>query len=366
MAALAFALLALSVPAARAGELQIALYHTSLARPGPGLLLDAIRRGNDPQVEAVITVIADQSPDLLVLLAIDHDPRLITLGALRDRIADLGTVYPHIFALPPNTGMQTGLDLNGDGRIGGARDAQGYGEFPGQGGMAILSRHRIVTDKVQDFSAMLWRDLPDALVTLPDGSALLNHAQIAVQRLSTTAHWAVPIDIEGQQIWMLTFHATPPVFDGPEDRNGRRNHDEVRFWIEYLNGTLGPTPKSRYVIIGGSNMDPADSEGRPQAMTSLLNDPRLSDPAPRGGGAHEGSAEHRGDPGLDTARWPAPGPGNLRVDYILPSADLTVRDAEVYWPEPQDPMAAVAKAASRHHMVSVTVEWPPAMADPRK
>ena len=27
---------------------------------------------------------------------------------------------------------------------------------------------------------------------------------------------------------------TPPAFDGEEDRNGRRNHDEIRFWVDYV------------------------------------------------------------------------------------------------------------------------------------
>ncbi len=33
---------------------------------------------------------------------------------------------------------------------------------------------------------------------------------------------------------LLASHPTPPAFDGPEDRNGRRNHDEIRFWNDYL------------------------------------------------------------------------------------------------------------------------------------
>jgi hypothetical protein len=58
--------------------------------------------------------------------------------------------------------MATGLDLDGDGRLGGAADAQGFGEFTGQGGMAILSRHPI--GPVTDHSAFLWRDLPGQIM----------------------------------------------------------------------------------------------------------------------------------------------------------------------------------------------------------
>ena len=342
----------------RADSVSVGLFHTSLARQGPGLLLRDIRGGQDPQVAAVAKVIGTTAPDILLLLDVDFDHGLVTLAALRDRITAEGVTYPHLFALAPNSGIATGLDLDGDGRLGGPRDAQGYGQFAGQGGMAILSRYPVRTDLVQDHSALLWRDLPQALLTLPDGSPVLGDDARAVQRLSSTGHWVVPIEVQGRNLWLLAFHATPPVFDGPEDRNGRRNHDEVRFWSLYLDGVFGPAPKDRFVIIGDSNMDIADSEGRPEAMRNLLDDPRVTDPQPRGGGIASGSGS-QGDTGLDTARWPAPGPGNLRVDYILPSTDLKVRAAHVLWPAPDDPLRTSVEAASRHHLVSVTLEWPP-------
>lgn len=346
----------------RADTLDIALFHTSLARQGPGLLLRDIAGGKDPQVTAVVQIITDAAPDILLLLDVDYDHGLVTLKALRDRLAAAGIDYPHVFALPPNTGVATDLDLDGDGRLDGPRDAQGYGQFAGQGGMAILSRHPVITDQVQDHSARLWRDMPGALLTHPDGAPLLGHKILGQQRLSNTGHWAVPFDVEGQTLWLLAFHATPPVFDGPEDRNGRRNHDEAKFWSLYLDGVFGPAPADRFVIIGDSNMDPHDSEGRPEAMKALLNDPRLIDPRPTGGGAQMATPGQKGDPAQDTVRWPEPGPGNFRVDYILPSADLTVTAARVHWPALSDPMSAVGQTASRHHLVSVTLDWPPKAA----
>lgn len=344
---------------ASAQTIDVALYHTSLARQGPGLLLRDILGSKDPQVEAVVAVITHAAPDILLLLDVDYDHGLVALTALRDRISAAGAVYPHVFALPPNTGVATGLDLDSDGRTGGPRDAQGYGQFAGQGGMAILSRHPVQTDQLQDHSAHLWRDLPGALLTLSEGTPLLQHEALAVQRLSSTGHWAIPFDVAGQTLWLLAFHATPPVFDGPEDRNGRRNHDEARFWSLYLDGQFGYAPINRFVIIGDSNMDPEDSEGRPKAMQALLSDPRLSDPRPRGSGVQDATAGHRGDPALDTARWPDPGPGNFRVDYILPSADLRVLSSQILWPDTDDPLTAKVRTASRHHLVSVTLDWPP-------
>lgn len=341
-----------------AQPLEIALYHTSLARKGPGLLLRDIAGGKDPQVLAVTAVIAHASPDILVLLDVDYDHELITLKALRDQLATAGVVYPHVFALPPNRGLATGIDLDGDGRRGRATDAQGYGAFSGQGGMAILSRFPVMSDRVQDHGALLWRDLPGALLSLPDGSPLLTAQALAMQRLSTTGHWVVPVSVRGQDIHLLIFHAAPPVFDGPEDRNGRRNHDEARFWSLYLDGRFGPPPGERFVIMGDGNMDPADSEGRPEAMRALLRDPRLQDPMPESDGGRQNAAMVRGKPSLHTASWPPPGPAGLRVDIVLPSADLRVLSAAVLWPLPGSPLAEAVRIASPHRLVGVTLDWP--------
>ena len=53
-----------------------------------------------------------------------------------------------------------------------------------------------------------------------------------------------------------------------------------------------------------------------------------------------------------------PGPGNLRVDYVLPSATLAVSGAGVFWPAPGDPAAGVAATASRHRLVWVDIVLP--------
>ncbi|MDG1431560.1 MAG: hypothetical protein P8Q23_08320, partial [Paracoccaceae bacterium] len=57
-----------------------------------------------------------------------------------------------------------------------------------------------------------------------------------------------------------------PVFDGPEDRNGRRNADELGFWSHYLTGAMGPAPTTHYVLVAAANLDPFDGDGRGDAM----------------------------------------------------------------------------------------------------
>lgn len=304
-----------------------------------------------------------------MLTGIDHDHDGHALTALAGRLAALGLDYPHRFAPAPNTGHATGVDLDGDGRRGTARDAQGYGEFRGQGGMALLSRWPVDAAAARDFSTLLWRDLPGAI------PPPLTPEVAEVQRLSTTGHWDVPVLTPTHgTVRILAFHATPPVFDGPEDRNGRRNHDETAFWRVWLDGTMGgDPPQARFIIAGDANLDPVDGDGRPGALTALLTDARLQDPAPRSAGAVEAAraqgganARHRGDPALDTADWDDDGPGNLRVDYVLPSSDWQIRDAGVFWPASDDPRAVLLGApgaeATRHGLVWVDID----LAEPRR
>lgn len=316
-------------------------------------MLRDILRG-DPQVAAVVAVIAAVRPDILLLTGVDYDHDGVALAAFEAQLAEAEMPYPHRFAARPNTGMATGLDLDGDGFAGDASDAQGFGRFAGEGGMAVFSRLPIRVAEVRDFSSYLWRDLPGAL--LPDG---MTTEVAAVQRLSTTAHWDVPVGVPGGVLHLLAWHASPPVFDGPEDRNGRRNHDEAAFWLRLLEGALPfPAPPAPFVLLGDANLDPVDGEGLPAALTSLLTHPLVQDVAPR---SNAGRAEptQLGDPALDTADFSAnAGPGGLRVDYVLPSAGLKVTASGVFWPAPGDPMRAVAEAASRHRLVWVDVTLP--------
>ncbi len=343
------AALTLGAGAGVAETLRVAVYDAELERRGPGLLLQDIRRGEDAQVAAVVQVIAAARPDVLLLLGMDHDLDLVAAGALADRLAQAGLTLPYRFGPRPNTGIATGLDLDGDGRRGGARDAQGYGPFAGAGGMVLMSRLPLRAAGARDFTEMLWADLPGQIA--PPGTP-------PEQRLSTTGHWEVPLDLPGgTSLRILAWHATPPVFDGPEDRNGRRNHDEAAFWLRLLAGDLPePPPETPFVLLGGANLDPADGEGRRDALAALLALPALQDPAPRGTSGHSDPGQ-TGDPALDTALFAAP-VGGLRTEVILPSVDLRVSGAGVLWPPETDPLAAAVAAASRHRLVWVDIVVP--------
>ncbi len=352
--ALALALVLSGAGAGHAETLRIATYNTELARRGPGLLLQDILKG-DEQVAAVVAVIEDADPDVILITDFDHDTEGHALAAFAALFGE--GAYPFTFAGPPNAGVVSGLDLDGNGRLGEARDSQGYGRFTGQGGMAVLSR--LPLGEVRDFSGFLWADLPGAIAPEVDGAPFPSAEAHAAQRLSSVAHWELPVETGAGPLHLLAFYATTPVYDGPEDLNGRRNHDEIAFWLRLMDGDLPfPPPEGPVVVIGDANLDPADGDGRREAIRALLADPRLQDPEPSSpGGQAAANPAHTGDPGLDTADWTDPVPGNLRVDYVLPDAGLNVTGAGVIWPV-DGPMAATVEAASRHRLVWVDIALP--------
>lgn len=350
-------LVALLATCAGAEPLRIATFNTELGRDGPGLMLRDIQGGRDTQVAAVIAVIARIKPDILALQGVDWDLDGRAMAALSARLVEAGWPMPHLFANRPNSGLASDLDLDGDGRIGGAADSQGYGRFTGQNGIAILSRYPIAADEARDFSTLLWRDLPGATLPTRNGAPFPSATAQATQRLSSTGHWLVPIDTPLGRISLLTYQAGPPVFDGAEDRNGLRNRDENRFWQVLLDGDLGPLPDAPFVLLGGSNLDPWDGEGFNQTLRALLADPRVQDPAPTStGGAKAGDQGHTGPDAQDTVDWP--GVGRYRVDYVLPSTHWRVMDSGVFWPAPGEPGAQDASDASRHRLVWVDIALP--------
>ncbi len=109
--------LLLAAPAAAEG-LRVATYDPALTRKGPGLLLRDIRR-EDPQVLAAAEVIAAAAPDVILLTGIHWDHDGLALAAFAQVLGQAGHPMPHNFAARPNSGMPTGLDLDGDGRTGG-------------------------------------------------------------------------------------------------------------------------------------------------------------------------------------------------------------------------------------------------------
>ena len=376
-----------AVPAKAESAIRVATFNANLVRQGAGVLIKDIA-ARDPQVLGVVELLLRVRPDVVLLNEIDHDPEGLALGRLAALLAAgvaglPGLDYPHRFTAESNAGVPSGHDLDGDGRSMGPGDALGFGRFPGQYGMAVLSRFPL--GPARTFRTLAWATLPGAEAPVnPDGTAFWPDGVWRALPLSSKSHWDVSVTLpEGLQLHLLASHPTPPVFDGPEDRNGLRNAAEIAFWAEYLDGTAFPddagvtaalAPDAAAVVLGDLNLDPADGDGRREAIGRLLDHPRLQDPRPASEGGRAAAAQgganagQEGDPALDTADFRDLGdrgaPGNLRVDFVLPSRDLEVAGAGVFWPAPEDPLAALVaesrdgRASSDHRLVWVDIRVP--------
>jgi 3-phytase/alkaline phosphatase D len=294
--------------------------------------------------------------------------------------------YPYRFAAPSNTGIYSGFDLDNSGTAGDfvPNDSFGFGFFPGQYGMAVYSMYPIDYEEIRTFQLFLWKDMPGALLPVnPDGTAWYSPDELDVLRLSSKSHWDVPIDIDGTTVHFLVSHPTPPVFDGPEDRNGTRNYDEIRFWADYIHpgrsgyiyddeGVYGGlAADGRFVIAGDQNSDPLDGDSIPGSIQQLLDHPKVNSkmtPSSPGGAEQallqgDNNLAHLSDPAFDTADFGEAifgGPGNLRADYVLPRKNMPITDAGVFWPLESDPLFALVGTfpfpSSDHRLVWIDVK----------
>jgi len=353
-----------------AGLIRIATFNCSLNRASVGELRRDLATPDNPQARAVAEIIQRVRPDILLLQEFDFDAAGESLRAFqshylaRPQDGAAPIEFGYSFLAESNTGMPSGFDLDRDGSIGGGADALGFGEFPGQYGMVVLSRFPIDTRSARTFRKFLWRDMPGAL--LPDDAATpaaadwYSPAQLAVLPLSSKSHWDLPVHIGRVTLHLLASHPTPPAFDGAEDRNGRRNHDEIRFWNDYLTsgksayirddqGGRGGFRDKAFIVMGDQNSDPVDGASLSDGINSLLANPRLNAQfVPQSGGAIEASMAQGGanlaqhaDPRYDTADFNDRVAGNLRVDYLLPSKGMPVCAGGVFWPPQGDPAAGL-------------------------
>jgi hypothetical protein len=372
---------------------RFATFNASLNRAADGELVADLSTPDDVQAQAVAEVIQRVRPDVLLINEFDFDAEGLAARLFQRNYLSVGhngarpISYLYRFVAPSNTGIPSGFDLDNNGSVGGPNDAFGFGGFPGQFGMAVFSRYPILRDDIRTFQRFLWKDMPGAL--LPDDPATPAAAdwyspeELAVFRLSSKSHWDLPVLVDGKVIHTLVSHPTPPVFDGPEDRNGTRNHDEIRLWSDYVLPSRssyiyddqgergGLKPGARFVIMGDQNSDPLDGDSVPGAAQQLLENPRVNatrTPASPGGpeqAALQGGANltQRGDPAFDTADFlDVPGPGNLRADYVLPSKNLRILDGAVFWPLSTDPLFRLVGTfpfpTSDHRLVWVDVRVP--------
>ncbi len=362
------------------GSIRIATYNVAMNRESLGDLSKELEKGDSKAAKSIAEVIQRVRPDVLLINEIDYDEgksaklfaeKYLAVGQ-NDNEA-ISFKFHHVAAV--NTGVDSGMDLDGNNKTGQPSDAFGYGQFPGKYGMAVFSNFEINTDKVRTFQKFLWKDMPDAAVPRAPGASKNYYSDEIMNkfRLSSKSHWDVPISIGDKTLHFLACHPTPPVFDGPEDKNGCRNHDEIRMFADYVSGKAdylyddqgekgGLTGESYFVIAGDLNADPVDGATREGAIDQLLKNEQVQAVHPKSSGGRfwsekqgQKNREHKGNPEFDTGDFGDGRVGNMRVDYVLPSKTLKVVNSGVFWPQPNEAGADAVKA-SDHRLVWIDIE----------
>lgn len=343
-------------------------------KPLDRALIEALASGSHQQIKNIAEIIQRTNADIILLNEFDYiaDPAkgINTFKVKYLEQSQNGQTaidYPYVYLAPVNTGVSVPEA---------ARSKRlthfGFGRYPGQYGMVVLSRFPIATSKVRTFQNFLWQDMPNHLMPVEkDGSAWYPEHSAKQMRLSSKSHWDLPINVCGNDIHLLASHPTPPVFDGEEDRNGRRNHDEIRFWADYINadvnsyhyddsGSTGglkthDSDSAMFVIAGDLNANDIEGDAYPGAMSQLLEHNKINNySAPTSKGGAENKPDNPNAP-AHTAYW------GMRADYVVPSASLTVVDSGVFWPERSDEAFRLVKdrsASSDHRLVWAELALP--------
>ncbi len=365
--------------------IRLATFNAALFRNEEGKLQKDLADTADRQAKHVAEIIQLIRPDILALQEFDYDPQGIALASFQRNhlgVSQHGKEplsFPYTFVVPSNTGIPTLVDLNADTVDTGPEDAYGYGRFPGQYAFVLLSAFPFDTAAIRTFRYFLWKDMPGAnLPTDPlTGRNYYSPEILEIFRLSSKNHVDVPVILPQGKLHLLVAHPTPPTFDGPEDRNGKRNSDEIRFLADYItpgersayiyddSHRFGGLPENQsFVIMGDMNADPADGDSYNHAIRQLLMHPALHHLAameqyvPASKGSYENALrnprrekDNLGNPWHDTSVW------GLRIDYILPSAGIRVVNSGVFWPEESDSLHYLVKdqASSDHFLVWMDV-----------
>ena len=361
---------------------RIATFNVAMNRRNAGDLATELESGNSDQAKKIAAIIQMVRPDVLLLNEFDWDADSKGLAAFREKYlgknqhGGKAIDYKFEYTSRVNTGLPSGKDLNGNKKNGEPNDAFGFGFFEGQYAMVVLSMYPIDKENARTFQKFLWKQMPDRQIPIfPDSKKPFYSDEIMeVFRLSSKNHWDLPIKVGDKTIHFLASHPTPPVFDGPADQNGCRNFDEIKLFADYVDPeksgyivddvgkTGGLQQGDNFVIAGDLNADPNDGDSRKNAIHQLTKHPLINhEITPRSEGAARWSElqgkknkTHKGNPAFDTGDFNDKSVGNVRIDYVLPSKNLKIKSARVFWP-PKGAKGADLMTASDHRMVWIDV-----------
>lgn len=272
-----------------------------------------------------------------------------------------------------NTGKASGFDLDRNGKKTDTHnDAWGFGEYHGQYAFAIFSQFEIDESNVRTFQNFKWKDMPgEKNISIVDckspktgknicpagmkeGDAWYSKEAWEQIPLSSKNHVDVPLLIPtatgNEIIHFLVSHPAPPVFNNVANHNYEHNRAELKFWNDYINSETyfyddkgkrgGLTAGSKFVIAGDMNADALKGDGDRRMIADLLKSHYVNTSATIGdntptskGGPECFDLGHCKAANKDTLYPEAiTSVSGLRLDYVIPSANITVKNSGVFFP----------------------------------
>lgn len=327
-------------------DIRVATLHAGLRAESSAVLLEELQGGMHPAARVLAETVQANAPDVLVLTGISYDENQEIAETLnrqylaRGQNGQTGMQYSYTYTAPTNSGIDSGADLDGDGRVGGPADAIGYGNHPGERGMAVFSTRPVVEDEVRTFQEFLWEDMPENSIREGQFSKL----EKSVLRLPSTTMWDIPIEVPGEAEHVhvvATDLNSSPRSARPDDA---RNEDQRQMVADFVSGSAwylydddgvrGGLGAEDPFVIAGSLADEQELMTSPAEkvpeLSTLLESEVLQDPAPE-------AVTDEPLPERDEAADPQATQGlsngdAVRSSYLLPATAIEVVGTGVFWP----------------------------------
>ncbi|OEE83687.1 endonuclease [Enterovibrio norvegicus FF-162] len=348
--------------------LRFATFNVAMSADQPDRVFSSLRNADSERFNRIAAIIQHCQPDVLLLCEFDHHGEGGDDGMLayfqshylnQSQYGQCPITYPFQYLPPTNTGLPL---FDGEEISSAPERAHGFGRHHGQYGFILLSKYPLDIDNARSWQSFLWQSMPNTRMP----RHYFDHAVEQRLRLSSKNHVAIPVNVGEHTVHVVACHPTPPVFDGAEKRNLKRNADEIRLLHDILKnesylvddkGLVGGLAEgSSFVVMGDLNADQTNGEGDKAVIAQLIGDTRIQPfPIPQSGGAaHFVRGRHVRNKNQATHQR------GLRLDYVLPSKDLQVKETGVFWPAPDDQLLTLllddvgkfrASATSDHRLV---------------
>lgn len=329
------------------GDVRVATLHAEISGGSSAEVLEELDGGMHPQARVLAETVQLNAPDVLVLTGLSYDEQQQIAQTVneeylsRGQNGQTGIRYSHVYTAQTNSGIDSGADLDGDGRVGGPADALGYGRYAGERGMAVFSVYPIAEDEVRTFQDFRWQDMPGNSMPQDEFSEL----EKSVLRLPSTSLWDIPLEVPGKlgHVHVVATDLTSP--PAPTTPDVARSEDQRRMVAEFVSGeawylyddegTYGGLNVGTQFVVAGSLADAQELQTWPDQqvpqLSSLLRGNTIQDPAPEAiteeplPQRRDAEADPRSTHGLT-------GGTAVRSSYVLPAAALAVESSGVFWP----------------------------------